>query len=120
MPKPGQGISPAAVTIGEMRTAILFASAGLALLTGCAVAPPQVPEAPPPPIIATGACDALGAQFAVGQAYNTPLGEQARALAGADRMRPLRPGDMATMEFDAARLTIDVDAGDKVAAVRCG
>lgn len=103
-----------------MRTAFLAAAANLASLSACAVPPSQVPEAPPPPVIAPGECDAQGAQFAVGQAYTTPLGEQARARAGAERLRVLRPGDMATMEFNARRLTIEIDAAGKVATVRCG
>jgi hypothetical protein len=103
-----------------MRTPALLALACASLAAACAVAPPDVPEAPPPPIIAPGVCDVAAAQFAVGQSYNTPLAEQARARAGAERVRSLQPGDMTTMEFNAARLTIDVDATGKVAGVRCG
>lgn len=106
---PGRG------TMAAMRT-VFFAT----LLSGCAVPPPDVPEAPPPPVIVPGECNAQAAQFAVGQPYNQPLGEQARTRAGAERLRVLRPGDMATMEYNARRLSIDIDAAGRVAAVRCG
>jgi len=102
------------------RLAAFAATAALASLAGCAVPPPDVPEAPPPPVFAPGECDAQAAQFAVGQAYNEPLGEKARTSARAERLRALRPGDMTTMEFNARRLTIDVDGAGKVAAARCG
>jgi hypothetical protein len=91
-----------------------------ALLAGCTVPLPDVPEAPPPPVFAPGECDAQSAQFVVGQPYNEPLGEEARARARAERMRALRPGDMTTMEFNARRLTIDVDGAGNVVAARCG
>lgn len=98
----------------------LAAAVLVALSAGCAQTPPQVPEAPPPPVFAPGECDAQSAQFAVGQAFNAPLGEQARVKARAQRLRTVRPGQMVTMEFDARRLTIEIDAQEKVAAVRCG
>ncbi|HUR88403.1 MAG TPA: I78 family peptidase inhibitor [Ramlibacter sp.] len=89
------------------------------LLAACAEQPPQVPEAPPPPVFAPGECDAQAAQAFVGKPYNTPLGEQARQSARAERVRAVRPGDMVTQEFDARRLTIDVDGQGNVARVRC-
>ena len=99
------------------RTLPFFAAAAL---SACAAPPPDVPEAPPPPVFAPGECDAQAAQFVVGQSYNPPLGEQARSRARAERVRALRPGDMVTMEFDARRLSLDVDAAGKVVAARCG
>jgi hypothetical protein len=90
-----------------------------ALLAACAQQPPQVPEAPPPPVFAPGECDAQSAQFIVGKPYNTPLGEEARQRARAERVRAVRPGDMITMEFDARRLTIDLDAQGVVVRARC-
>jgi hypothetical protein len=107
-------------TIGAMQRLAAILVPTVALLAACAVPPPDVPEAPPPPVFAQGECDAQGAQAAIGQAYNQPLGEQARTRSGAERVRALRPGDMTTMEFNARRLTIDVDAAGKVAGVRCG
>jgi hypothetical protein len=91
-----------------------------ALLVACAQEPPAVPEAPPPPVFAPGECDAQAAQFAVGQAYNEPLGEQARVRARAERMRSVRPGQIVTMEFDARRLTLELDGDGRVVRARCG
>ena len=93
--------------------------AALALVASCAQEPPQVPEAPPPPVFAPGECDAQNVQSIVGETYNTPLGEEARQRSRAERVRVVRPGDMVTMEFDARRLTIDLDAQGKVVRVRC-
>lgn len=109
-------------TMRAMKSALAAASAIslAATLAGCAAQPPDVPEAPPPPVFAPGECDDQAVQGAVGQAYNNPLGEELRARARADRVRPLRPGDMVTMEFNARRLTIDVDGSGKIAALRCG
>jgi hypothetical protein len=40
--------------------------------------------------------------------------------AGAQRFRWLRPGEVVTMEYDASRLNLEVDATGKVIRVRCG
>jgi hypothetical protein len=95
-------------------------AAALALLAACAQEPPAVPEAPPPPVFAPGECDGQAAQFAVGQPYNEALGVQARVRARAERMRTLRPGQVVTMEFDARRLTLDLDGEGRVVRVSCG
>ncbi|MEO5670660.1 MAG: I78 family peptidase inhibitor [Ramlibacter sp.] len=91
-----------------------------ALLGGCAQDPPQVPLAPPPPVIAPGQCDASAAQFAVGQPVAPQLIEEARSRARAQRVRTLRPGQMVTMEFDAGRLSLHVDAQERVVRANCG
>ena len=91
-----------------------------AALGACAQQPPQVPVAPPPPVIAPNQCNDAAAQFAVGKPADAKLAEQARVRASAVRVRMIHPGQMVTMEFDASRLTIDVDAGGKVVGVRCG
>ena len=56
----------------------------------------------------------------MGRAYNNPLGEQARSRSHAERLRTVRPGEVVTMEFDARRLTIDIDAEGRVARAHCG
>jgi hypothetical protein len=71
-------------------------------------------------VFAPGECDAQAAQFAVGQAWDAALGEQARTRARAERVRAVRPGEFVTMEFDARRLTLQVDAQGRVVAARCG
>jgi hypothetical protein len=89
-------------------------------LCACAQQPPQAPAAPRPPVIAPNECNDAAAQFAVGKTADAKLAEEARVRATALRVRMVRPGQMVTMEFDASRLTIEVDAAGKVASVRCG
>jgi hypothetical protein len=101
-----------------MRVRPLLAGVVLAGLAGCAQQPPQVPVAPPPPMIASQCDDSL-VQDAVGKPVNEPLLAQLKARSRAQRVRVVRPGQMVTMEFDAQRLTVDVDAQERVSRVRC-
>lgn len=71
-------------------------------------------------MIAPGQCNESAARFAVGQVADEKLAEEARVRAGAQRVRMVRPGQMVTMEYDAGRLTIEVDAAGRVSGVRCG
>jgi hypothetical protein len=56
----------------------------------------------------------------VGQLADAKLAQEARVRAGAQRVRMVRPGQMVTMEYDAGRLTLDIDAAGRVSGVRCG
>lgn len=94
---------------------VLFACA--AALAGCAQPRPR-DDVPPPPRVAL--CQAEAAQFTLGQAATPMLVEQAEQRAGASRSRVIRPGMVMTMEFDDARLILDVDAANRVTRVRCG
>ncbi|HET6396921.1 MAG TPA: I78 family peptidase inhibitor [Pseudoxanthomonas sp.] len=71
--------------------------------------------APPAP-----SCDASQVQGRIGQAADEAGLEQARQDAGAERLRVLRPGQVVTLEFDGARLNVEVDANDRIVALRCG
>ena len=95
-----------------MRIAIVLAPL---LLAACAQTA-QPPAASP----SQGTCQAGPAEFAVGQVATPTVVAQAQRRAGAQRARVLRPGQVVTMEFDAGRLNLDVDAGDRVTRVRCG
>lgn len=88
------------------------------LLAACAqtAAPPAPPTAAPSP----PTCQAAPGQFAVGQVATPTLVAQAQRRAGAQRVRVLRPGQVVTLEFDAGRLNLDVDAAERVTRVRCG
>lgn len=105
---------------------VLLAALAAAALAGCAspapapAAPPQAPApvAPPPP--PPPACDAAGAKFAVGQPMTPPLEAAVRARANAASARVLKPGQPATMELNPARVNIELDAHNRVKAVRCG
>lgn len=101
-----------------MRRLTILAAA--LLVAACAQQqPPGRPALNPPPS-SGGACDAAPAQFAVGQAQTAPLVEEVRQRSGAYIARVLRPGQAVTLEFNAERVNVVVDAGNKVTAVRCG
>lgn len=90
-----------------------------ALAGGCAQPlPVRGGDAPSPPNVS--GCDAAGAQFAIGQQATASLAQEAQRRAGATRVRLLRPGQVVTMEFDGARLNLEVDAADRVLRARCG
>lgn len=101
-----------------MHISRLFSGLALAALAACAQQ--QAPRQPAPPPPSGSACNAAPAQFAVGLAGTAELGERAMRAAGAQRYRLLRPGQVVTLEFDAGRLNLDLDAGGKVIHVRCG
>jgi len=90
-----------------------------ALLAAACAQQAVVPQASPPPP-PSGACDAAPAQFAVGRAQTAPLVEEVRQRSGAYVARILRPNQAVTLEFNAQRVNVVVDAENKVTAVRCG
>ena len=65
-------------------------------------------------------CDASKAQWALGQIPDDALIERARGDAGARVVRIIEYGMLVTMEYNAARLTIDLDQQGRVRQVRCG
>ena len=65
-------------------------------------------------------CDAQAAQFLVGQPFGVTTLEQARAAAGADEARMLRPNSIVTKELKLGRLNVVVDADQRVSRVHCG
>ncbi|MES2687067.1 MAG: I78 family peptidase inhibitor [Pseudomonadota bacterium] len=103
-----------------MALKIVFGSIAASLLVACTTpAPPPVtgtsPAAPPASV-----CNAQGAQFAVGKTAGASVVEEARQRSGSYMARVLRPGQMVTMEFNAQRLNLDVNAAGVVTRVRCG
>ncbi|HYE41037.1 MAG TPA: I78 family peptidase inhibitor [Ramlibacter sp.] len=101
------------------RLSLLLGLTFSATLAGCATAPPPSGgPAPAPPTVV--ACEAGPAQSVVGQVATASVVEDARQRAGARSARVLRPGQVVTMEFDATRLNLDVDAQGRVVRVRCG
>ena len=102
--------------------AALASLALLHFLAGCA-APGGAPStgtspmAPPPP---GTVCNAQFAQFAIGKTPGASVVEEARQRSGSYMARVLRPGQVVTMEFNAQRLNLDLDAAGVIRAVRCG
>jgi len=82
-------------------------------LSGCATAATE--EAP-----ARAGCDAEAAAALVGRPATAELGAEALRLAGARRLRWIRPGDMVTMDYSPQRLNIHLDARGRVERLACG
>jgi len=95
-----------------MRLAFLLPSL---LLAACATTPAD-------PVVAEPAdtCrrDAL-AGF-VGQSYNKALGARMLKASKASKLRPVAKGMMVTMDFRGDRLTVYLDAADRVERASCG
>lgn len=75
---------------------------------------PAATEPPPP------SCDAAPVQGLVGETASDELVEQARTDAGADSVRVLKPGQAVTLEFNGARLNVEVDEANQIVSLRCG
>ena len=73
-------------------------------------------DAPPP----VPTCDASQVQGLVGKPADEATLGQARTDAGADQVRVIKPGTAVTMEFNGARLNVEVDADNRIVALRCG
>ncbi len=95
---------------------VLFAASIACLVSACA----QQPMASAPPPAMAGQCNAAGAQFALGGMANAALVEEARKRSGAWIARVIGPGQAVTMEYNAQRLNLDVNAANSVMNVRCG
>lgn len=98
-----------------------LAALGLGLAGCSSLAPPKKPM----PIGTStapvgGVCDAQAAQWAVGKSATGQVIEQARVRAGARMARVLHPGQVVTLEFDAERLNLGVNATGVVISARCG
>ncbi len=97
--------------------ALLFV---VGILSACARAAPAVAETPVPAVQPGGACHAADVQFVMGKTVDERLAEQARRRAGARVVRVLRPGQMATLEFNPSRLNLRADQQGMVTAADCG
>ena len=102
--------------------------AGALLLASCATptsdasretAGPDTPASPSPEAPAM-ACNADKVQWTLGQVADEALVAKARAQAGAERMRVIKPGMAVTMDYREDRLNLDVDADNKVTRAHCG
>lgn len=67
-----------------------------------------------------GTCDASVVQDRVGRQYTPALHRALLEETGAATLRPIRPGEVATMDFLSDRLTLDLDERDRITAIRCG
>jgi hypothetical protein len=116
----------------------LAGAATLALMAGCtSLAPGKAASTPPPartaaqqppapPVGASdapvgGACNAQGAQWALGRNATAKVVEEARTRSGARMARVLYKGQAAAaQEIDPERLNLEVNDSGKVTGARCG
>ena len=83
-------------------------------------APPPQPEAMPPTLEEpTMTCQADKGQWAIGQIADEALVAKVQADTTSDRVRVIKPGMMVTMDYREDRVNLDVDADNRVTAVRC-
>jgi hypothetical protein len=97
-----------------------------ATLAACAAPPPSErplgPQLPPPPemVKVERRCDATQARFALGQAMNTTLMDQARDRTGADEAIRVQAGGNMPAPANPMRLIVEVDPQGKMVGARCG
>ncbi|WP_341923305.1 I78 family peptidase inhibitor [Polaromonas sp. YR568] len=105
-----------------LKTPLISATlACLAILAGCAApGAPSTGTSPMPPPSPGTACNAQGAQLAIGKAPGASVVEEARQRSGSYMARVLRPNQAVTMEFNAQRLNLELDAAGVIRRVRCG
>lgn len=93
------------------RTAI--ATAGLLAAAACATAQAPGDGAP------AGKCDNSNIQQFVGQQATADLGAKMKQVSGASTIRWVPNGTAVTMEFSPDRLTVFLDANNRVERISC-
>lgn len=96
-----------------MRTSLLMIPLCTALLAACVATP--TPE-PAPPM----SCNIAPAMGYVDKRAYHGVTEAARKAAGANSVRVLGPGDVATMDYRGDRLNIMVDGQRVITRLTCG
>lgn len=89
-------------------------------IAACAVAPaaPVAPTAPNPS--SPGGCNAAGTASFVGQRRSAQTQAAILAATGSTRIRWVTPGMMVTMEFLPTRVTVHLDADNRITRIICG
>jgi hypothetical protein len=115
-----------------MKNLSLALVAGLALMAcspsteptpATPVEPATVAPTEPAPPATTPPADPAAADTCNMAQYTALVGKPATdpaVPAASATVRIIKPGDQVTMDFNAARLNIDVDAAGNVSALRCG
>lgn len=112
------------MSILSMRVLAAVLATGLG---ACSATPPSAAATPvattapaPVPDDTVPGCQHENVRWLVGQSVTAALLDKARSDAGAEYVRTLKPGQMVTLEFNASRLNVDLDANGVVRDVRCG
>lgn len=88
----------------------------LLLLAACA----SQPASPPAADAAPASCNADAAQRYVGQPATDANIDAVRKAAGAGVVRPLKPGQPATMDYRIERVNVLQDAAGNIERITCG
>jgi hypothetical protein len=94
-----------------------------ALLAGCSTAPAQAPLQDATPVHGETpghTCKTEGTEQFVGQTRSDELGAEIKRASNAAVVRWAPPGVMLTMDFRADRVTVRLDAANKVTQINCG
>ncbi|WP_434768391.1 I78 family peptidase inhibitor [Pseudomonas triticicola] len=103
-----------------LKFATLGAFMAAALLAGCSTSSSESAQEPVAAESGNSRCEASAAQFAIGKKASPELLDQARAKAGAQNARFLKPNDMITLEYRSDRLNLNTDNNLVVTRVNCG
>lgn len=100
------------------RKTLLILMAALTV-SGCSTSGKSTEQSAAAPAF-DGRCNAEAARYTVGKPASADLLEQARAKAGAQIARILRPHDMVTLEYRSDRLNLNSDDTGAITRVNCG
>jgi hypothetical protein len=102
-----------------LRTLLFAATSGLAL-SACASPPAETTAAPPATEETPMTCQAEKGQWAVGKLATDEVVAKIKADTTSASYRVISPGMAVTMDYREDRVNVDVDADNRVTAVRCG
>ncbi|MFJ2488903.1 I78 family peptidase inhibitor [Pseudomonas sp. NPDC087639] len=103
-----------------LKFASLGALMAVAMLAGCSTTSSESAKESVATDAGHGRCEATAAEFAIGKKASPELLEQARAKAGAQNARFLKPDDMITLEYRSDRLNLNTDNNLVITRVNCG
>ncbi|MBX9409216.1 hypothetical protein K5E40_26500 [Pseudomonas baetica] len=104
----------------SLKFASLGALMAVALLAGCSTTSSESAKESVETATGHSRCEATAAEFAIGKKASPELLEQARAKAGAQNARFLKPNDMITLEYRSDRLNLNTDSNLVITRVNCG
>jgi len=103
-----------------LKFATLGALMAAAMLAGCSTTSSESAKESAATESGYSRCEATAAEFAIGKKASPELLEQARAKAGAQNARFLKPNDMITLEYRSDRLNLNTYNNLVVTRVNCG
>lgn len=91
-------------------------------IAACAAAPAafDAPASVAPSPASGGECNATGSERFVGQKRSSETQSAILAATGSSQIRWVTPGMMVTMDFLATRVTVHLDADNRISRIVCG